>query len=174
MGYRSEVHLAVYTKTKQDFVAAFTQWRLAGGIDFTEWGDIWSSVEIVDRGYSFDHQNSGHVFGLLFMATDIKWYSSFYPEVQEVEDTIRKLDEYGFVVEFLRVGEESGDIDEYCQASELFNNDYQSFFYPVTFVERDVGLLGLKDKIVGDKSWIADCVGNTSTIGDRRSDTPPA
>ena len=174
MGYRSEVHLAVYTKTKQDFVTAFTRWRLAGGVDFTEWGeDIWSSVEIVDREYSSQSQNSAHVFGFLFIANDIKWYSS-YPEVQEVEDTIRKLDEYGFVVEFLRVGEESEDIDEYCQASELFNDDYQRFFYPVTVVQLDVELIGLKNKIEGDKSWIANYVESTSTIGDRRSDTQPA
>lgn len=160
MGYRSEVHLAVYTKTKDDFVAAFTRWRLDNGVDFTEW-TMWDHTDTVDND---------DVFGFLFWDEHTKWYGG-YPDVEEVEATMKELPDYGFCVEFVRVGEESGDVEDfegYPDGGSLWG-----FFHIYTAVERD-HLPNIRRHAIGDKSWIASYVENTSTIGDQRSDTQPA
>ena len=160
MGYSSEVHLAVYTKTKDDFVAAFTRWRLDNGVDFTEW-TMWDHTDMVDNA---------DVFGFLFWDEQTKWYGG-YPDVEEVEATMKELPDYGFCVEFVRVGEESGDVEDFEGYPD--GGKPWGFFHTYTGVERD-HLPNTRRHAIGDKSWIASYVENTSTIGDRRSDTQPA
>lgn len=160
MGYRSEVHLAVYTKNKDDFITAFTRWRLVNGVDFTEW-TMWDQTEIIEQE---------SIYGFLFMNEGVKWYSG-YDDVDEVSRTIKRLSEYGFHVEFLRAGEETGDVECYEYAPDDLH--VYGLFYPVTIIERSVNVSGVLHKL-GDKSWIADYVENQSTIGDQRSDTQPA
>jgi hypothetical protein len=160
MGYRSEVHLAVYTKNKGDFIAAFTRWRLDNGVDFTYW-TMWDHTEMVDND---------DVFGFLFWDEHTKWYGG-YPDVEEVETTMKELPDYGFCVEFMRVGEEAGDVEDFEGHPDGVS--LWGFFYPVTRVERD-DLPNTYNHKLGDNSWIADYVENQSTIGDQRSDTQPA
>jgi len=157
MGYRSEVHLAVYTKKKEDFIAAFTRWRLDNGVDFTEW-TMWDHTEMVD---------TADVFGFLFWDESTKWYGG-YPDVDEVETTMKELSDYGFCVEFVRVGEEAGDVETFDRFPDGVNP--WGFFHTYTGIERD-HLPNTRRHEFGDKSWIADYVENTSTIGDQRSDT---
>ena len=168
MGYRSEVHLAVYTETKEEFISAFTAWRLQNGVDFTEW-TMFSETETFEIGNPYD-RGWTTAFGFIYMCEHVKWYGG-YPEVQEVEETIKELPEFGFAVEFLRVGEESGDIETFDEAPE--NKTLIGLFWPETRISRMDDLsLSAKEHTLGDKSWIADFVENTSTIGDQQSDTP--
>lgn len=163
MGYRSDVQLAVYTKTKENFITAFTRWRLDNGVDFTEW-TMWTNTEIIDSG---KHE----LFGFIFTDESVKWYGG-YPEVDEVERVMHKLPDYGFCVEFLRTGEESGDIETFEQAPE--GEHYYGMFWVESVIVRTNGLQHTYEHRLGDKSWIADYVENQSTIGDQRSDTQPA
>lgn len=167
MGYRSDVQLAVYAKTKEDFITAFTHWRLDNGVDFTEW-TMWDQTETIDWPRSI-HGLS--IFGFIFTNEQVKWYAG-YSDVDEVERTIQQLSSYGFCVEFIRIGEETGDVETYEYAPD--NMDIFGLFYTVTLVERSVNASDVSKHTLGDKSWIASYVENTSTIGDQRSDTQPA
>lgn len=160
MGYRSEVHLAVYAPDKDDFVAAFTRWRLDNGVDFTEW-DGWDSIEI---------QNNNDFFGFLYRNDSVKWYSG-YSDVQEIEAAIEKLPDYGFCVEFIRVGEESGDVEHLDKPPEGGHSLY--LFNAYTTVLRNTDSYGTTHH-PGDTSWIASYVENQSPIGDQHSAIQPA
>ena len=160
MGYRSEVHLAVYTRSKEDFIAAFTRWRLDNGVDFTEW-TMWDHTDMVDND---------DVFGFLFWDEHTKWYGG-YQDVEEVETTMKELPDYGFCVEFVRAGEETGDVEDFEKSPD--GCGLWGFFHTYNAIERDA-LPNTYDHKLGDKSWIADYVENISTIGDQRSDTQPA
>ena len=160
MGYRSDVHLAVYAHNKPDFVAAFTRWRLDNGVDFTEW-TMWDHTDMVD---------DPGVFGFLFWDEHTRWYDD-YPDVKEVESTMKELPDYGFYVEFLRVGEEVNDVKEFKGYPDGGNP--WGFFYTYTGVERD-HLNNIRRHAIGDKSWIASYVENQSPTGDQHSDTQPA
>ena len=157
MGYRSEVYFAVYAHNKEDFVAAFTRWRLDNGVDFTEW-DIGTRREMVDNEA---------MFGFLFYDPETKWYST-YEDVQEVEDTLPRLPDYGFLVEFVRVGEESGDIDIRNGSPEGTSVE-GVFWVSANIHEYEEITYDAVDHEPGDKSWIASYVENQSTIGDQRS-----
>ena len=166
MGYRSDVQLAVYTKTKEDFITAFTRWRLDSGVDFTEW-TMWTTTETIEwtnsRGLS--------LYGFIFTDEHVKWYGG-YPEVEEVERVMKELPDYGFSVEFIRVGEEAGDIEEFEQSPDGVHPF--GLFWAETVISRTHFLSDAVEHRLGDKSWIADYVENQSTIGDQRSDTQPA
>lgn len=161
MGYRSDVHLAVYAHNKEDFVAAFTRWRLDNGVDFTEWTG-WDSIEIMDNEA---------VFGFVFYNRETKWYSG-YQDVQEVEAVMKKLPEYGFCVEFVRIGEGNSDIDMHSGCPDgTYLEDV--FWVRADVIENEVCTGDAVDHELGDKSWIANYVENQSTTGDQRSDTQP-
>jgi hypothetical protein len=53
-----------------------------------------------------------------FAMDGVKWYES-YPEVKAFERMLREVEELGFSYEFIRIGEESDDIEH--KASESSN-----------------------------------------------------
>jgi len=166
MGYRSDVQLAVYAKNREDFITSFTRWRLDNGADFTEW-TTWTTTETIE----WTNSNGLSLYGFIFSDEQVKWYSGYY-DVDEIERVMRELPDYGFSVEFLRVGEEPNDVESF----ERFPDGVNPFglFWAETVISRTHILSDAAEHRLGDKSWIADYVENQSTIGDQRSDTQPA
>ena len=166
MGYRSDVRLAVYTDTKDEFVTAFAAWRLANGFDFTDW-ELWDDIN------RFEYEKPREsAFGFSYYVDQIKWYPN-YPEIEQAEKIIPALPGYGFSVEFLRTGEDPSDIETFDKTPEG-KHLLGLFWAEVRSCETNDLFTHSVEHTLGDKSWIADYVENTSTIGDRRSDTQPA
>jgi hypothetical protein len=103
MGYRSDVAIAVYGP--EEVVAPFvTANRLLGDIDF---GD----VDI----YQYTDGSVDKMCMVMVNFEDVKWYDS-YKEVQEWEDFMKRAGRLAATeplnAEFVRVGEEAGDIEQ--------------------------------------------------------------
>jgi len=173
MGYRSDVHLAVYTDSNSEsklsahdkFVAAYTHWRFDSNVDFPEW-PYWNTTEIINHKSPYRQ-----AFGFLFMNEGVKWYEG-YQDVDDVMRTIDHLPMYGFKVEFLRIGEDASDVDQ----RELLPKGEQSpwgMFWPVHTIQR-CSTLDTAEPYDGGTLWIADYATSPSTIGDQHSDTPRA
>ena len=103
MGYRSDVAIAVYGP--EEVVAPFvTANRLLGDIDF---GD----VDI----YQYTDGSVDKMCMVMVNFEDVKWYDNI-KEVQEWEDFMKRAgrlaDTEPLNAEFVRVGEEVGDIEQ--------------------------------------------------------------
>jgi len=109
MGYRSQVVLAISKHLTPFFTLKVTQNKAAESLVFTD-------ADTFDRDYGGDKS-------WLLVWDSIKWYES-YEDIQALENFIAEAcgDEYEFEVEgkaqassehirFVRVGEESGDIE---------------------------------------------------------------
>jgi hypothetical protein len=55
---------------------------------------------------------------MLIQATDIKYYDDF-PETQALERLKDEIVELGYCMEFIRIGEESDDIDETYEGNRV-------------------------------------------------------
>ena len=86
MGYRSQVAIAIGREKHNDFVAMLKEDDLDGA----------EVITLEDRVvYNFHY---------------VKWYESFH-SVSRIREALDKLDEEEGNYEFVRVGEEVGDID---------------------------------------------------------------
>jgi tetrahydrodipicolinate N-succinyltransferase len=110
MGYISDVRALVYAKNRNDAdqYMQYMQLKLLVGTTFKDVFEEWSSYfRWVDNERVLD-----------FQADDVKWYES-YEDVQNIERFLREVEELEYVVEFIRVGEESEDIEtRYSDGSE--------------------------------------------------------
>ena len=107
MGYRSDVRALVYAKNRND-ADQYMQLKLLVSTTFKDVFEEWSSYfRWVDDGRVLD-----------FQADEVKWYES-YEDVQNIERFLREVEELEYVVEFIRVGEEDGDVEtRYSDGSE--------------------------------------------------------
>ena len=110
MGYRSDVAIAVYGP--EEVVAPFvTANRLLGDIDF---GDV--SI------YQYTDGSVDKMCMVMVNFEDVKWYDS-YKEVQEwtafVERALGLTETEKLNVEFVRVGEEAGDIEQIAEGDDV-------------------------------------------------------
>ena len=130
MGYRSEVAYRIVFKDKQvlnEFIALV---MMKGGHEKQSLSEC--EIEVVEP-------TTGHsgLFCVNFYAQDVKWYTSYV-------DVAAHTWLYEFAVErfpddcayhYIRIGEESGDIED----EELGSDDWIDFvrdsFYPVTTIE---------------------------------------
>lgn len=173
MGYRSEVHLAVYTDSNREsklsahdkFVTAYTHWRFDNNVDFPKW-PYWETTEIINHKSPYRQ-----AFGFLFMNEGVKWYTG-YQDVDDVMETIDLLPNYGFKVEFLRIGEDASDIDQRDLAPEGEEGIW-GMFWPVHTTQRCSTLADV-EPYDGGTLWIADYATSPSTIGDQHSAIQPA
>lgn len=98
MGYRSEVASAIYGS--KDMMQEFMQEHEILIVYIKN--EFYIDVKI--------YEVEGQTF--IFLYQDfVKWYADF-EEVQAWQDLINKAQEYGLNTEFLRVGEENGDIEQ--------------------------------------------------------------
>jgi hypothetical protein len=122
MGYRSNLMVLIYpdVETAADAPAKYEQLKLLMGTTFKH---------VVEEyfGSCMTWMDSDHV--LKFDIKDVKWYPS-YPDVQMFEKMLSAFsgdDEVGiegYCTEFVRIGEESGDVEE--RSWGLNNNYYLS------------------------------------------------
>jgi hypothetical protein len=86
MGYRSQVAIAIGSEKHNDFVAMLKEDDLDGA----------EVITLEDR--------------VVYHFYDVKWYESFHC-VSRIREALDKLDEEEGNYEFIRVGEEVGDIE---------------------------------------------------------------
>ena len=106
MGYRSEVAYAFYG-VSPEHEAVVKLW-LDGNLPLEMWTNLGGSVHPMEDGY-------------ILHVVDVKWYDS-YPEVKKMKEVVdnfvdlfcRDDTDIGMVAgaENVRVGEESGDVEE--------------------------------------------------------------
>lgn len=114
MGYRSNLMVLIYPEPGDDKSAKYEQLKVLMATTFKdvsdEFGDpymTWLDDEWV----------------LKFELNDVKWYPS-YPDVQMFETMLSAFEGDGidgYCTEFVRIGEETGDIEERCTGD---NNEY--------------------------------------------------
>ena len=110
MGYRSDVVVLIYPDAHfEDAPAKYEQLKLLMGTTFKH---------VVEEFEAYTTWiDESHV--LKFKLDDVKWYPS-YPDVQMFEKMLAVFngdDEAGiegYCTEFIRIGEESGDIEQRC------------------------------------------------------------
>jgi hypothetical protein len=103
MGYRSEVTIAMASKTK-DALDAFIAPRLLQK-------EIASNKEYFERSEYHDSV-------LVFHVDEWKWYDS-YPDVQAILELMHEVPTYGGAYRFMRIGEDIGDIEQTCSYGEV-------------------------------------------------------
>ena len=108
MGYRSDVAAVIYSDGNGDVNDKYVALKMFMGTRFQalsdQWGEEFSWNDPFKR--------------LEFRCEGIKWYDIF-PEVTAFEAMLESLSEMGYDHEFLRIGEESDDVE--CRGS---GNDY--------------------------------------------------
>lgn len=127
MGYRSDVAMFMGAHTAEDY-AVFKVWFDQYRQRLDEWwrphGDYFMEVERKD------------LLGIRFRADDAKWYGTL-ESVQVIEQLYEDFEqafmglemEYKYALEFIRIGEDTTDIEERCPAG--------GFGY--LYVERSIG-----------------------------------
>jgi hypothetical protein len=129
MGYRSDVMAVFYTYEPNEFPSI----KLFIDEHVPEW--------FKDSEYmsTFSHKSTSgadkYLSGIKFSMNGLKWYTS-YSDVQGFERMIDKFDalcEGGnkWVWEFIRIGEEAGDVEERC------SYESQHLIYVVRSIESD-------------------------------------
>ncbi len=106
MGYRSDLVVLIYPDVEHadDMQSKYDQLKVLMGTTFKHVGDGWLGECMkwldTDRVLKFDME-------------DVKWYPS-YPDVQRFEAMLSTFDGEisGYCTEFVRIGEESGDVEE--------------------------------------------------------------
>lgn len=106
MGYRSDLVVLIYPDVEHadDMQSKYDQLKVLMGTTFKHVGDGW-------LGECMKWLDADHV--LKFDMEDVKWYPS-YPDVQRFEAMLSTFDGEisGYCTEFVRIGEESGDVEE--------------------------------------------------------------
>lgn len=109
MGYRSNIRCLIYPKNVQEKDTSDTQFdalKLIMNTTFKNVLDMWSAhITFDDKHRVVD-----------FAVEDVKWYDSFH-DVIAVDEMLPEIEGLGFCYEFVRVGEENGDV-EYRQSDD--------------------------------------------------------
>lgn len=121
MGYRSHVMALVYSSNHAQDVNEYGKLKLLMGTTFKGVFDEWES--------HFRWNDKQHV--LVFNAEDVKWYES-YPDVAKFIAFLSDVRDLDYQTEFVRVGEEEGDIESDYSA------DCACFLNTRTYVTCDV------------------------------------
>ena len=105
MGYRSDVMALVYPRRQLEEAEAIADYDRLKTIMNTTYKDVFE-----EWGADFAWNDRRRV--LLFTCSDVKWYSN-YPPVAAFNDFIEDIgNDLGYVTEFVRVGEETDDIEQ--------------------------------------------------------------
>lgn len=109
MGYRSDVRALVYATNRSD-ADQYMQLKLLMSTTFKEVMDEWKDyIRWIDNERVFEFQAEG-----------IKWYES-YDDIRRFERFLRDVEALEYIVEFVRVGEDDGDVDtRYSNGAKYF------------------------------------------------------
>lgn len=124
MGYRSDVQIMITKKgfdKLKDYVKEFLEEKKAEGkITNTEEANLLSDLDIYEE----------HDDYILFGWSSVKWDDLFHTDVMAVMHGLDKLEEAGLVYKFIRLGEETTDIE-----LQEYDNDCT---LPYFYVERTI------------------------------------
>jgi len=112
MGYRSQVRSCVYSDNAELFDAFIAGQKLINNIIWEGFGE---SLTFTEKEYVYSQPredgSTKQVYKILDLyGDDWKWYDS-YPDVKAWDKFIHDAEEAGLIWEFVRVGEEDGDIE---------------------------------------------------------------
>ena len=112
MGYRSEVRSCIYSEDVELFDAFIAGRKLINDSVFSEGDDGFAEhLENHEKVYTYVHDNSKQVIKILALhGDDWKWYAD-YAHVKAWHKLLYDAEIAGLNYEFVRVGEEDGDID---------------------------------------------------------------
>lgn len=116
MGYRSNVMALVYAgndKNEEGGMSMSDEYAKLKTLMNTTYKDL-----LDEWGADFQWLDERHV--LKFTCDDVKWYPS-YPAVVAFSKYLQEIEELGFATEYVRIGEETDDIDEqYSERAEYY------------------------------------------------------
>jgi len=116
MGYQSQVASIIYdTKENMDKFK-------------TEYADIIRALDDEFNDGSLKYLENADYDFIYLNGNDWKWYQS-YKEVQAWHEFMDLAEEHNLAVEFVRIGEDSDDIEVDCR------NDYQYYLTPIRTIE---------------------------------------
>ena len=113
MGYSNKVRAAVYPPPALSVLQAVDSYCMLKVIVGAQFEDV---VKAFLGNFEWDDHNCT----LQFRADYTKWGRDRYPECTMFYAMLEKLEELGYGFDFIRVGEEDGDIETLCSG----NNDY--------------------------------------------------
>jgi len=121
MGYRSSVSIVVYGKPEifDPYMSAMKLIDHRVFIDWNEWGDNtfqwheWEGIKLMQ-----------------FSIDDVKWYDNYEAIIAWEKDFLPKAVDVGLNWELIRVGEESGDVD-----NQAGGENVEGFLYTSTSIE---------------------------------------
>ena len=127
MGYRSQVRSCVYSDNAELFDAFIAGQKLINNIIWEGFGE---NLDFTEKKYTYrpsaDENMVEQVYKILDLyGDDWKWYDS-YPDVKAWDKFIHDAVDAGLNYEFVRVGEEDGDI-EYESGGEEVQNFLSTF-----------------------------------------------
>lgn len=113
MGYRSNIRCLIYPmdRVAEDtatLVDDYHALKTVMNTTFKEVMDMWSEHLVFDDEHTL----------VDFAIDDVKWYES-YPDVAAFLQMIQEVEDLGYEYEFVRVGEDNGDIE--CLESNNHN-----------------------------------------------------
>ena len=113
MGYRSNIRCLIYpveqtAENWDSFITNYHTFKTLMNTTFKEVLDMWSGHIVFDDDHTL----------MDFAIDDVKWYSS-YPDVGAFMKLLEDVEELGYEYEFIRVGEDNGDIE--CLESNNHN-----------------------------------------------------
>ena len=118
MGYRSTVAFIISFKTKEEL-------------------DNYLAPRLLDENLKNDRDNFSRISwddaSALYHAEDVKWYDD-YKDVQALTRLYKEAVDAGGAYRFIRVGEDSGDIEDETGESET-TEPFWDDFYPVTSIQ---------------------------------------
>ena len=134
MGYQSQVKALIYPDAPEDPMSVtkvqdyYTEkYEMLKLLMKTTFGHLMSEDVWGEHYFEFDDKRDR----LIFTAEDIKWYDNF-PEVQAFHKFLDDVTELGYCTEFVRIGEETDDIQ---QDTTGHNNEYR--LHVARFIEID-------------------------------------
>jgi len=125
MGYRSSVSIVVYGEAEifDSYINAMKLIDHRVFIDWNGWGDNtfqWHEWDSGGRGIKLMH----------FSIDDVKWYDNYEAIIAWEKDFLPKAVDVGLNWELMRVGEESGDID-----NQAGGENVEGLLYTSTSIE---------------------------------------
>ncbi len=114
MGYRSQVKALIYPDAPEDPMSVtnvqdyYTEkYELLKTLMKTTFGHLTDDGAWLANGFEFDDKRDR----LIFAAEDVKWYES-YSEIAAFHKFLDDVTELGYCTEFIRIGEETDDIQQ--------------------------------------------------------------
>lgn len=153
MGYRSQVRGVIYGEP--DKLQAFiTKAMLEGCSALTHFADDLRRYRSVRRIYDHEatalqqpNHNGGRTLQFKLVPIEVldlrgddwKWYED-YPDVRAWHDLMAEAPEFGLNYEFMRIGEETADIEEQSGVADPDNDDGERFLSVARTIEDDLNV----------------------------------